>query len=46
MKNIGKSHHNSINGVLENNNLLNYSQYANRINSSTEQALLNVTAKI
>ena len=31
---------------LENNNLLNESQYANRNNSSTEQALVNVTEQI
>ena len=31
---------------LENNNLLNESQYAYRNNSSTEQALVNVTEQI
>ena len=31
---------------LENNNLLNECQYANRNNSSTEQALVNVTEQI
>ena len=31
---------------LENNNLLNESQYAYRINSSTEQALVNITEQI
>ena len=31
---------------LENNNLVNESQYANRNNSSTEKAMVNVTEQI